>query len=75
RPLPGVRVVQGVSGRDLALAHVQAAHVLDELLSAERLAAGVERGRAPEFVLADRRARTGLHAHSDAFRVRRVADA
>lgn len=75
RPLPGVRLVQGVSGRDLALVHVQAGRVLDELLNPESLAAGVGPGHAPQFVVADRRARTGLAAHSDAFRVRRVADA
>jgi FAD dependent oxidoreductase TIGR03364 len=74
-PLPGVRIVQGVSGRDLALAHVRAAQVLDELLAPDDLARGFTNVRAAEFFLADKRGRDGVHAHSDAFRVRRVADA
>ena len=75
KPLPGVRVVQGLSGRDLALAHVRAAQVLDELLRPESIAAGLENGREPEFLLADQRGGGSVHAHSDAFRVRRAADA
>ena len=70
-PLPGVRVVHGVSGRDLALVPVKAARILDELLIPSSLAE-FESTAVSEFVLSDERGRGGVRAHPDAFRVRRV---
>ncbi len=70
-PQPGVRIVHGVSGRDLALAPVKAARILDELLI-PRSIAEIESAAVPEIVVSDVRGRGGVRAHPDAFRVRRV---
>lgn len=72
-PMPGVRVVQGVSGRDLALAPVKAGRTLDALLVQSTIPE-FETAVAPSFVLRDRRMRGGLRAHADAFRVHRAGE-
>ena len=70
-PQPGVRIVHGVSGRDLALAPVKAARILDELLIPSTIVE-LENAAGPDIVVSDERGRGGLRAHADAFRVRRV---
>jgi hypothetical protein len=72
--MAGVRIVHGVSGRDLALAPVKAARVLDELL-APHTVPDFEDMPVPGFFLSDERARGGVRAHADAFRVRRISRA
>lgn len=74
-PMPTVRLIQSVSPLALALCHVKASEVLGELFleGTARNAAGVENADVPEFVLADRRPpSTGVRAHPDAFRARRL---
>lgn len=71
-PVPGVRVVHGVSGRDLALLPVKAARILDELLIPSLMEFENVTTPEPEFVVSDERGRTGVRAHPDAFKVRRV---
>lgn len=73
-PIPGVKLVQSVSPLAMALCHVKASEVLSELLLEGSVhAAENENVDVYEFVLADHRASaSGVRAHPDAFRVRRV---
>jgi FAD dependent oxidoreductase TIGR03364 len=68
-PMPGVRVVQGVSPLAMAVCHIKASEVLSELLAESATFGNAD---VQNFVVTDRRRFTGVRAHPEAFAVRRT---